>query len=412
MANRSWTRIYLNKIPERSFWIGLLIATLYLSYRYPLQINSSTTSPVYADTPTSLQVGKFILIFLTCCVSAPFLFFRRLSRFQLGIIVLTIAIFCYPLLKMLDTFDSRYMDVSFWPLAALILVIPLKRIDLRAIDNYLKLVLWLTFVSNLVEVGLFVFYGRLPALAFSGSLSVRFGGFLDDPNGFAAIIFLLMGWAFFRFRGKTRFFIQLALVVCVMITESLTAIGFLGALIVFVACWQLLRKPLSIMWIGLLSGFILVIMKITDAFEIINLIIRLKADSATDHLSIPWSSLIDGWIGWIFLGKTSYEFYESWWVSSLISFGALWYVGNLVLTLVLGHSVWRTFRSYPPGKEKSVLAGILLLGIYVVVGSANLPFFAIFPINFLFYLFCFLIVFQEASERKMRRETSPSLAFG
>jgi hypothetical protein len=398
MANHRWSKIYLNKIPERSFWIGLLISTAYLSYRYPLQINSSTTSQVYSDTPVSLQLGKFALIFLTCCVSAPFLFLKRFNRLQTGIVILTILVFISPLFKLLYGFDSRYLDMSFWPLAALILVTPIKGIDLHSIDKYLKVVFLFAIISDLIEVGLFLVIGRLPALAWSGSLSVRFGGFLDDPNGFAAILFFLMGWCHFRFRGKTRFFYQLSIIICVLLTQSLTAIGFLAILVLLAACLRLVKRPLLILHAVTLCALVIVILEATHAFEIISLVIALKSGSAADHLTIPWSSLIDGWTRWLFVGGLPYEFYESWWVSALINYGIIWYIGNLLLTGVLVYMVWRSFRSSSPGKEKAVLAGILLYCVYFIFGSANLPLAVVFPINFLFYMFCFLIVFSKTED--------------
>ena len=412
MSNRSWTRVHLNKIPEQNFWIGLSIATLYLSYRYPLQINSSGTSPSYADTPTSLQAGKFVLTFFVCCISAPFIFAKQLSRFQVAIVVLTIAIFSFPLFKLLGSFDSPYVDISFWPLAALVLVIPLRSIRLDAIDRYFKVVFWLALMSDLIQVALFVLFGRLPALAYKESVSVRFGGFLDDPNGFGAILFLLMGWSFYRFNGKKRIFMQLALVILLLLTQSLTSIGFLGILIFVMTCRQFVRKPLSIFWILIVSAAILALLEITHAFEIISLALAHKSGSAADHLSIPWGDLIGGWAKWFFFGGTSYQPYESFWVSSLINFGAVWYVGNLILTFVLVYRVWRVFQSFQPGKEKSVLAGIFLYCTFFVIGSANLPFFGIFPINFLFYLFCFLISFRETTTRDMLQNTSQSAHFG
>jgi hypothetical protein len=406
MANRSWTKIYLNKVPERSFWVGLLISTAYLSYRYPLQINSSTTSPVYSDTPLSLQAGKFALIFLTCCISVPFLFRKRFNRLQAGIVLLTVIVFSFPLFKLLAGFESRYLELSFWPLAALVLVIPLKSIDLQSVDKYLKVVFFFAIVSDVIEISLFLLFGRLPALGWSGSLAVRFGGFLDDPNGFAAILFLLMGWGFYRFRGKTRFFMQIALVICLLLTQSLTAIGFLGGLILFAICWRLIKKPLFILWIFSGCAVLVGLLAATHALETIALIIALKSGSAADHLSIPWSSLIERWTEWFFVGGSSYEFYEAWWVSSLVSFGIVWYIGNLLLTFVLVYTVWRSFRFFPPGKEKAVLAGILLFCIYFVIGSANLPFFIIFPINFLFYVFCFLVSFRKISAETSARNSA------
>jgi hypothetical protein len=397
MENRSWTKISLNKIPERSFWVGLLISTAYLSYRYPLQINSSTTSQVYSDTPPSLQVAKFALIFITCCISAPFLFWKRLNRLQAGILILTGIVFSFPLFKLLGGLESRYLEIAFWPLAALVLAMPLKNIDLRSVDKYLKVVFFFAIISDAVEVILFLLFGRLPALGWSGGFSVRFGGFLDDPNGFAAVLLLLMGWSFYRFRGKTRLFMQFALVICLLLTQSLTALGFLGVLIVVVIFGRLIKKPLFILWVFAGCAILIGLLQVTHAFEVIGLIITLKSRSASDHLSIPWSSLVDRWTEWFLVGEPSYEFYESWWVSSLLSFGIVWYVGNLLLTFVLVYAVWRSYRSCRCEKEKAVLAGIFLFCIYFVVGSANLPLPTIFPINFLFYLFCFLVSFRKTS---------------
>ena len=414
MAIRNWTKIYLNKVPERSFWVGLLISTVYLSYRYPLQINSSTTSEVYSDTPFSLQVGKFALIFLTCCVSAPFLFWKRFNRLQAGIILLTVMVFTFPLVKLLGGFEGPYIEAAFWPLAALVLVIPLKGIDLQALDKYLKAVFFFAVISDVIEVSLFLLFGRLPALGWTGSLSVRFGGFLDDPNGFAAILYLLMAWAFYRFSGKVRFFMESALVICLLLTQSLTAIGFFGALVVVVLGWRVMKKPLFTLWIFAGCAVLVGLLEVTHAFEIIFLMIAMKAGSANDHLSIPWSNLATRWNEWFFVGEKSYEPYEPWWVSSLLDFGIVWYVGYLLLTSLLVYLVWRSFRFCQPKKEKAVLAGIFLFCIYFMVGSANLPLPIIFPINFLFYLFCFLICFRktstETSSREILSSNAPPLA--
>ena len=100
----------------------------------------------------------------------------------MAIVVLTIAIFGFPLFKLLGGFDGTYVDISFWPLAALVLVIPLKSIRLGAIDRYFKVVFWLALMSDLIQIALFVLFGRLPALAFKESLSVRFGGVPRRPK--------------------------------------------------------------------------------------------------------------------------------------------------------------------------------------------------------------------------------------
>jgi hypothetical protein len=320
----------------------------------------------------------------------------------------------FPLVKLLGGFEGPYLEVAFWPLAALVLVIPLKGIDLQALDKYLKAIFFFAVISDVIEVSLFLLFGRLPALGWSGSLSVRFGGFLDDPNGFAAILYLLMGWVFYRFSGKVRFFMEFALVICLLLTQSLTAIGFFGALLVVVLGWRVVKKPLFIFWIFAGCAVVVGLLEVTHALEIIFLLIAMKAGSANDHLSIPWGDLATRWNEWFFVGEKSYEPYESWWVSSLLDFGIVWYVGYLLLTSLLVFVVWRSFRFCQPKKEKAVLAGIFLFCIYFMVGSANLPLPIIFPINFLFYLFCFLICFRktitETPNRDILSSNAPPLA--
>ena len=50
-----------DRLATNAFAALLVIAFYYLGYRYPLRINSSTTSPTYSDTPGWLQVGKYLL---------------------------------------------------------------------------------------------------------------------------------------------------------------------------------------------------------------------------------------------------------------------------------------------------------------------------------------------------------------
>jgi hypothetical protein len=155
------------------------------------------------------------------------------------------------------------------------------------------------------------------------------------------------------------------------------------------------------------SAVMLWLLEVTHVLDIIILLITMKSDSASDHLAIPWSSIVARWTEWFLFGGRTYEGYESWWLSSLLSFGVVWYAGELLLTSVLVYTVWRSFRSCQSEKEKAVLAGIFLFGIYFVVGSANLPMSTIFPINFLFYVFCFLVVFRKGSTKTTTEALCP-----
>jgi hypothetical protein len=57
-------------------------------------------------------------------IKHSFLFWKRFNRLQAGIVIFTAIVFSFPLFKLLGGFETRYLELSFWPLAALVLVIP------------------------------------------------------------------------------------------------------------------------------------------------------------------------------------------------------------------------------------------------------------------------------------------------
>jgi hypothetical protein len=104
---------------------------------------------------------------------------------------------------------------------------------------------------------------------------------------------------------------------------------------------------------------------------------------------------VNKWPDWILLGNSPFVFYESWWGSSLINFGLVWYMANLFLIGSLVLSVARQLAGTTDRVARSVLLGILVLCAFSVFGSTNLPLFAMFPENFLFFVLTFLVVFNK-----------------
>ena len=60
-------------------WVVFFLL-FYLSYRYPLQINSSTTSPTYSDTPFFLSFLKYLVVIFLLALGVVFLRVNSLSR--------------------------------------------------------------------------------------------------------------------------------------------------------------------------------------------------------------------------------------------------------------------------------------------------------------------------------------------
>ncbi|MHB1022598.1 MAG: hypothetical protein ACYC46_08230 [Acidobacteriaceae bacterium] len=397
----------LTKVPTRIFWMSLLFATLYLSYRYPFQINSAGTSPTYSDTPASLQVVKFLFILAMSAISCIFLIRKRFSWTQIVVCILAFFLAVFSALKALGTFDPIYFDIAFWPSSAFILVAAIKPVSFRQLDKYFLFVFACAVISTFVQFYLFIAYGRLPALAYSNSLSVRFGGFLDDPNGFAAILFLLMGWAFFRFGGLKRVASETLLIICLLLTQSFTAFAFLFLLIAILLGLFALKNPIKFglfFWglpvVAILSSYLLS----SGIVDLVTILVGNKSNSISDHLDMPLESWIYNWHSWILFGNAIYNHYESWWVTSLVNFGIFWYLINLTITLLLAISVFRAISVRTHGPRQAVLGGIGLFCLYMIGGSVNLPLLVIFPINFLFYIFCYLVFLKKIEDAPLELE--------
>ena len=292
----------------------------------------------------------------------------------------------------------NYLDLAFWPIAALILVIATSPITVAALNRYFRFIFFYALASTLIEVILFLTIGRLPALAYVNSISVRFGGFLDDPNGFAALIYMLMGWAYYSFSGKKRLFAEIALLFCILLTQSFTAFGFLVLLALVFAGYHQVRKPRPFLVMSLVALFSIILISVwSPLIRLISLLIKLRSGSADVHLAQVTTTKMATGAYWFF-GLPYYVSYESWWVGSLINFGIPWYLLSLV---VIGMLVFFTFRAFRKARRtpyKAVISGIWMLSCYFLVGSVNLPYFKVFPINFLFFLFSFLIFFDRVRD--------------
>ena len=379
---------------NRVFWLSLILCTVYLSYRYPLQINSAGTSPTYSDTPVMLQVGKFILALPLFAIAAGRCFRQKLALKQwlaaLGILFLS----GYSLFKIFGDNSSKYLELSFWMLFPLVLVLGTDAVKLSAIDRYLRFLLVYALGSTAIQVALFIAFGRLPALAYEGTMLIRFGGFLDDPNGFSAILFLLMGWCYGRFRGWTRFFILGSIVVSLLLTQSWTALVFLTVIFCFWALIAVSKRPslaVLIICACLLLAMFVVRRTSPSLGMLFDEMLNAKQGSIEGH-SLSWGVWGSKWTEWVILGDSTYNSYESWWASAPVNFGVPWFIVFLGLIVQLIMSL-RSGLLGTGGEARPVYLGFLLFGYYFAFGSLSLPFPTIFPINFLFFLFSFLTVF-------------------
>ncbi len=191
-----------HRVIEVSFVLTLATLAAYYIYRYPLRINSTSTSPTYSDTPVELQVGKYVFLAGITLVGFLALLRRRpaLPGWRARVTaadMLLAAIGAFALLRAgvaaaesgsVTSLDFVGPIVSVIPIVLLIGTTLGRATQRRLGQHAFRIaasVLVLHAAANAAQLVAWKTTGRLPALAHEGAL-VRFGGLWDDPNSCAA----------------------------------------------------------------------------------------------------------------------------------------------------------------------------------------------------------------------------------
>jgi hypothetical protein len=299
-----------------------------------------------------------------------------------------------PIVKALYHFDFHYLDMMFWPLTALLLVLSLRTITTKSLDTFMSFLLFYSLATNAIEVLLFIAFGRLPEQAYPHSIIVRFGAWLDAPNDFACILFLLMGWAFYRYQGTRRVLVEGSLIICLILTQSLTAYVFFIMVLIASGIRHAVKHLRSILWLSLVVILVFLLAWWSNIPDLVNTLMISKSGSINGHM-FSLKEFFTDWSSWLFLGTPLYQFYEDWWASALVNFGVVWCGLCFVALAGLLLSVATRFKHSIERTDKAVLSGFTLFSVYCVIGSVNLPLLMLFPVGYLFYVFCFLVFFEK-----------------
>jgi len=378
---------------EGVFWTALIFCTLYSVYRYPLKMGTTSTSPTYSDTPVVIQAAKFVVVLILCLFVGLRALVTPVRARRMAMLVALLFLQIFVLVKAIYAFDVEFINQSFWALAAITLVISVRRIRIQQLDKFLMFLFWFSVLTDALQVFLFIVFRRLPAQGYPDSIVVRFGGWLDAPNDFACLLFLLIAWGFCRFRGKRRVLAEASLIVCLLLTQSLTAYAFLALLLLLLGLRQALRRPI---YLVILLALVIVFFAFTHAWigDLFHSILENKTGSIEGHLRSPerWFSEWNEWVVW---GAADHVFFEDWWLSSLLNLGVAWVCACAAAMAGLVLFVFLRLRRATDLRDRSVLAGTLIFALYCLAGSFNLPLLTYFPVNFLFYSFTCLIFFDK-----------------
>lgn len=395
------------------FRCALIFSLAYFSYRYPLQINSSTTSPTYSDTPFVLQIGKYAVLsglalwaFLSVCV-------RGSSGGLKAWDVISIVFFAVWLgLKTVFAPAMATFEFAFALAVPLIIVSATPSLNAKRLGRVFGITIVLGLLIDVVQIGLFFGTGRLPALAYENSLSVRFGSFMDDPNGFGAICFVLLGYAVYRYDGWTRVAAVAAVYFMLLATQSLTCLVFAAALACVYLGWRGLIKGDWRVWAALAVTVCAALLLWDELYATVEALILLKSGSIEQHGESVTLSYISGWTEWLFGTEMRLEG-ESWWVAALVNYGLAFVIGFFLFSARVCFVCWNQFRETDDRPTKACLFGVLLFQVFVTVSLLNLPFLRVFPVNFLFFVFSWIVLqrklFPEPGHDHLKNAASESV---
>ncbi|MGA5654618.1 hypothetical protein [Rahnella contaminans] len=392
-----------------------LFTVLYYNfYRYIFRINNARTSPTYSDTPLWLSSGKYLIIFATFGLMAFILAMYKYKykvkhysgdrvvhhdRKNDAIYIVLSMLFClYALSVTVLSRDAYAFEaVCFFPVMIFMI---LGRYDREKFFNkiyqILKVSAWVFLFYDIIQYLLFYFFNRLPALAYAGTVSVRFGSLQDDPNGYAflmsALYFIGMSYRGYK---KTLFYVLYAANLLLTISFTGMASVMFSIIIVMILSIPVSFKKLMAAWFSLVFGVVGVM--VLSQLPILQNILSTKQGSIDQHANL-FSALMNIGIqdvmgmnppGWIA---------ESAYVNILLNFGILvtLVMYGMVITIIYRFSQHlkshkRNFKTIQ--KDPTYILGLCAMTfcIAVFIGGINLPLEVVFPVNALFPFFLALL---------------------
>lgn len=383
---------------ENIVWITIWFSVLYLSYRYPLQINSSQTSPTYSDTPVFLQVGKYLgLLFLSMlCFGAIRL--RTLSSYALLYFAASLFFCMLMLLRYFLVGAIDYLQIAFVILFGLGFSLSVRDFKMEAFEKFLRTLFFVSLVVDVFQIFAFYKYGRLPALAYEGSSSVRFGSFLDDPNSFSIVCVMFM--AFFQ-RNK-NYLLFLCAFIMLLATQSLTggalAVILIGVGLFFDSGYK--GRVLLIFFLVILFASYLWFFDAVNNFYAAYMLE--KAGSIEGHAASFYNLQGLAVLEYVF-GASAAMDAETAPLYVMLNFGLVGvFLYFFLISAPVVTSIFVIRRVGGVGSLSSGAYALLAFLWAVFLGSFNLPFIKIFPINFLFFIFSGFLLFGRIPNFRRR----------
>jgi hypothetical protein len=370
-------------------------------YRYILQVNDPRDSHLYRSTPTALSALKYE-IFILFVFYALFRFSRRpvllsqkyrmlIQATGIGLMVLA-AVLLVRISALPGVLGETLLcAVQLIPWMTSVFFIPLvverEHSITQTLKTFERMSFWVIFPFWLTTVVLAAFGIRYPALSYPGVL-VRYGGIMDDPNGYACLCLLLLVLSVSIRAGAWKW---RAVIYVVMLIGTLSLSGYATGVLMYL-CWLLVRlsRPGAGLRLGLVGAgitcvvalsvvpMLTTIFSLDEAINTISSIYSAKSGSASTHISdlVPNenvfedSSLVELLCG---SGGFSEDFY--WRI--LANFGLMGLLTVVSIVLLWSYyALWRIRQwRYSMG----------IWGIGVLVGSNGIAYLLLFPLSLIYW---------------------------
>ncbi len=265
------------------------------------------------------------------------------------------------------------------------------------LEMFERIVFWIAFPFWLITVVLVIADIRYPALSYPGAL-IRFGGILDDPNGYACLCLLLLTLSASIRRGAWKL---RAAGYIVMLIGTLSITGYITGLVMLLCLlpsWIRKTKPITMCLAGaaILCVVVIAFRLYTENSAIIDGISFLysgKSTSAATHISAlsPDENMLD-----VSLPLTTLVgiggFSENFYWRILVNFG---WMGLFSVIVTIG--LW-TYYALRSSRWRSSV-GAWSVGL--LVGSNGIAYLLTFPLNLIYW--CVIAMILRAKENQWAR---------
>ena len=374
----------------------LLLGLYYYCYRYILQYNSVSTSPTYSDTPQIYKLTKYILLFVIylyfVIIKSPFIRNRHSRRETLtyylcvifNVLIVLSCCLSHDYLRTVQTLSLTILPIFFYHFN-------FRIIKYQKILTFLLVFYLFAILYEMMQLVLFEFWGRLPALAYKGTTSIRFGGPWDDPNGWGVALSFFIPFSYFYTR-KYRFVMVVIGLVMLLLTQSLTAIGAFVASVLFATYLRNTGSRVKYVLLLLLAIWlcVLLIPSLSD-HSFLHDFFRTKQRSISDHMN---STLIFGeleWYNYIVGNDQPYTFESD--IANMIGRGGLLLLG-VYLALIIKNITDLLGLIKENGPACAFWKASLYFQVAFLIASVNMPCSSVFYLFLMFNVILCLSTFS------------------